>query len=292
MAKLKNVVISAADINEYLNSYSDFSFEIKAQKELVNLGFQCQHGGTYEDPITGKSREFDIRATKRYESHESFIYRLCLSVECKNIRANSPLVIHCSPRTEKESYQDLIWSRIGKGSLTIQLFDRAFPCALRGDDCVYGTKDPVGKSCDQVGRRDDNKSEVVGSDGDVFEKISQAINSSYDLIRSSHYAADENETIVSNVVPVLVVPEGRLWTVWYDNSGEIVEGPAPVSTASYFIGKSWSVKGHTNTQYYRLSHLEIVELGHLSELVKKHADQEKFSSKVLRTNVSKRRDST
>lgn len=99
MAKLKNIEISASDINEYLDSYSDFSFEVKTQKELVNLGFQCQHGGTYEDPITGKSREFDIRATKRYEYHESFIYRLCLSVECKNIRANCPLVIHCSPRT-------------------------------------------------------------------------------------------------------------------------------------------------------------------------------------------------
>ena len=290
MAKLKNIEISAADINEYLNSYSDFSFEEKTQKELINLGFQCQHGGTYEDPITGKSREFDIRATKTFEYHESFHYRLCLSVECKNLRANYPLVLHCSPRTEKESYQDLVWSRIAKGGIAVQLFDRAFPCVLKGDDSVYGTKDPVGKSCDQVGRRDDNKAEVLSSDGDVFEKISQAINSSYDLIRSSHYAGDEDVTMVSNIVPVLVVPEGRLWTVWYDNSGEIVEGPAPVSAASYYIGKSWSVKGRTNTQHYRLSHLEIVEFGSLSELVKKQTNPDKFSSKVLRTNVSKKRD--
>lgn len=290
MAKLKNIGISAADIREYLNTYSDFSFEVKTKKELVSLGFHCQHGGTYEDPITGKSREFDIRAIKNYEDSKSFIYRLCLSVECKNIRANYPLVLHCSPRTEGESYQDLIWSRIAKGGIAVQLFDRAFPCGLPGDDSVYRVQDPVGKSCDQVGRRDDNKGEVLSSDGDVFEKISQAINSSYDLIRSSHYAGDEEVTVVSNVVPVLVVPDGRLWTVWYDNSGEIVEGPAPVSAASYYIGKKWSVKGRNNTQHYRLSHLEIVELGGLSELIKKQTDPDKFSSKVLRTNVSKRRD--
>ena len=290
MAKLKDIKISAADINEYLNSYSDFSFEVKTQKELINLGFQCQHGGTYEDPITGKSREFDIRATKRFEYHPNFIYRLCLSVECKNIRANYPLILHCSPRTEKESYQDLVWSRIAEGGIARQLFDRAFPCVLKGDDSVYAIKDPVGKSCDQVGRKDDKNAELLSSDGDVFEKISQAINSSYDLIRSSHYAGDEEVTIVSNVVPVLVVPNGRLWAVWYDNSGEIVEGPMPVSAASYYIGKTWSIKGHTNTQHYRLSHLEIVEFGSLPEFVNKQSSAEKFSSKVLRTNVTKKRD--
>ena len=37
-------------------------FELRVLKELTDLKLNCQHGGAYDDPITGKSREFDIRA--------------------------------------------------------------------------------------------------------------------------------------------------------------------------------------------------------------------------------------
>ena len=58
-SKLLPDPINQTDIEEYLNDYADFSFELRVLKELVDLKLQCQHGGTYDDPITGKSREFD-----------------------------------------------------------------------------------------------------------------------------------------------------------------------------------------------------------------------------------------
>jgi hypothetical protein len=36
-------------------------------KELGDLKLRCQHGGTYDDPVTGKSREFDIRALNQVQ---------------------------------------------------------------------------------------------------------------------------------------------------------------------------------------------------------------------------------
>ena len=65
MAKLKSDSMTRADLIEYLNGHSDFSFEIETLNALVELGFTCDHAGTYEDPATQKPREYDIRATLR-----------------------------------------------------------------------------------------------------------------------------------------------------------------------------------------------------------------------------------
>jgi hypothetical protein len=54
MSKLLTDPISQSDIEEYLKDYSDFSFELNVLNELQNLGLMCQHGGTYNDPLTGK----------------------------------------------------------------------------------------------------------------------------------------------------------------------------------------------------------------------------------------------
>ena len=81
MPKLKNDAISEIDLIEYLDSSSDFSFELSVLKMLRESNIGCEYGGLYEDPVTGKSREFDIRATKTISN-----YRVRLAVECKNIR--------------------------------------------------------------------------------------------------------------------------------------------------------------------------------------------------------------
>ena len=54
--------ITESDVKRYLNNYSDFSFELQVLKKFVDLGFKCSHSGTYEDPVTSKSRQYDIRA--------------------------------------------------------------------------------------------------------------------------------------------------------------------------------------------------------------------------------------
>lgn len=105
MAQLKSNPITQSDIEEYLAGQADFSFELRVLKELVDLGLICSHSGTYDDPITGKSREFDIRALLL--DQEKYL-RVHLSVECKNIRENFPMIVHCLKRKENESYNELV----------------------------------------------------------------------------------------------------------------------------------------------------------------------------------------
>ena len=282
MAKLKDEKINVQDVNEYLEKYSDFSFEIKVLKKLVSLGFQCEHSGTYEDPITKKTREFDIRAWKLDQLNEKTTFRFCLAVECKNLRENFPLVVHCLPRSEQESYQHLVWSKYPENFLN--LFSR-YGRRLRFDEqnTFYCTGALVGKSCDQVGRKAGQNNEITGSDSDVFDKISQAINSTYDLFRESHYACDEQNTVVSFILPILVVPNDRIWIVTYDHDGNVTDGPKISPSISYYIDKKWKVGGKSEQgiENYYISHLEIVQFNSLEKLIDDHQYNDRFSLKNI-----------
>src|SRR4051812_46650875 len=99
MAKTSQKEITAADLTNYLDSESDFAFEIRAIKELQKAG-EVLHGGTYMDTITGKPRQFDIRVTI---SKDRCVIRL--AVECKNLKKTFPLLVSCLPRSDDEAFQ-------------------------------------------------------------------------------------------------------------------------------------------------------------------------------------------
>lgn len=274
MAKLKQTPIYKNDIKEYLNKYSDFSFEVKTLRKLVELGFGCHHGGTYEDPVTGKARQFDIRASRELNRDREVVIKLSFSVEVKNLRTNFPLVVHCMPRQKNESFIDLVWSRNLKSGIRLDpKSDHSERVTVVGDGCPYPEKEPVGKSCDQIGKRPSD-GELIGSDQDVFDKISQSINASFDLITYAHYASDGNIDVISLVVPVLVIPAGTLWTIWYDNNGNIEQGPELASSIEYYINKSWLVgnERYEREKRYWLSHIEIVDIKGMRNLVEKYSN--------------------
>lgn len=279
MAKLKDTAISKEDINEYLQNYSNFSFEIYALRKFISAGFSCQHAGTYEDPVTKKTREFDIRARKYIELDAALHLNICFSVECKNLRDNFPLVVHCMPRDESECYLDLIWS--SDPNHYFPPYQRSQRISIEGDKCPYGRLDPVGKSCDQVGRRASQNEELIGNDADVFDKISQAINSSYDLVEQGHYASEKDVDVVTLVVPVLVVPDERIWTIWYNHSGGIEQESTLASNIEYFLEKNWLV-GNPPNEYqinYCLSHMEIVQLSAIENMVEKYCNNRTITTK-------------
>ena len=282
--KLLDQRIEKDDIEGYLNSYSDFSFEVKVLKIFTSLGFDCEHSGTYEDPITKKTREFDIRAWNIFNLNENTTFRLGMAVECKNIRENFPLVVHCMPRTEGEAYHHIVWSHMPSDPYMLPAFFKYGQRVRLGkNETVYAVGEPVGKSCDQVGRRASQSGEIIGSDSDVFDKISQSLNSTYEILRSSHYAGDRESTVISFILPVLVVPNGRIWVVSYDIDGNITEGPNIVSRIPYYIDKSWEIGGDSQelAVWYYMSHLEIVEIDYINELIEIHTKNERYSLKNL-----------
>src|SRR5438132_1668631 len=105
MAKLKLEPITRNDLVEFLCGFSDFSFEVKVLNTLAGIGFTCEHGGSYDDPVMKKPRQFDIRAT--WNIGRLF---LRLAVECKNLRCNFPLLITCLPRRDEESFYEIVYS--------------------------------------------------------------------------------------------------------------------------------------------------------------------------------------
>ena len=92
MAKIRDQPITSAEIEKYLNSQDDFALEMQVYSLASSLEYQVSHGGTYEDPITKKPRQYDIRAF--VERNER---RVDLAIECKSLKQSYPLVVSRIP---------------------------------------------------------------------------------------------------------------------------------------------------------------------------------------------------
>lgn len=267
MAILRNNPIAESDLEEYLNSYSDFSFELEVLNKLIGLGFVCEHSGTYDDPITNKSREFDIRAL-----YTKGAMRLCLSVECKNLHNNFPLITHCLQRRRNESYNEILCTydpeKASNNSFSPSpLKEFARSIRLPSGNTLYQKGDYVAKSTDQVGRKQDGT--IISTDGDIFDKISQAVNSAYGLISEAQYIEIVTHSYFSLIFPVLVIPDNTLWQVKYDEKGIRHGKPEKINRVSYFIDKEWSTGGIQSITY-SISHLEIATFSELENFVSNH----------------------
>lgn len=242
MPKLDSKPINKNDLIDYLSSTDDFRFEIDVFRSCVQCDRSAEHGGTYQDPVTGKDRQFDIRM--------KLVRGTCvlrLAVECKNLKPNYPLLISRVPRRREEAYHEAI--RVGRDAL----FSYTFPPA----DTVYNKGELVGKSTTQVGRTTNN--EITSGDADVYDKWSQALASSLDLLwlGSHEPEARESEFVTTVVLPVLVVADDTLWAVDYSPTGELTEEPRQLSDCTIFIGKKYSFSTSRYLIEHRLSHLHV-----------------------------------
>jgi hypothetical protein len=269
MAKLKPDAITDADLIEYLNKYSDFAFEVKVLNSLVASGFHCEHGGTYDDPATSKPREFDIRATKTFYNR----LFLRLAVECKNLKENCPLLVSCLPRRRDEAFYEVVYSvdpatdpiDESKGTIPAML-SISQTLRLNGFQTMYRADEPVGKSCDQIGRLQNG--DLSGSDADIYDKWAQALSSAHDLtwLACNDGRDRASDPALSTVFPIVVVPDGRLWVTHFDKDGNRVQDPKQVERCPYFIGRPYFHRGLISGQM-TLSHLEFVTYSGLTNFV-------------------------
>lgn len=241
MAKKPDAPIKEADLQEFLKTQADFTFEMRVLKALRDL--ECEHGGTYRDPIAEKVRQFDIRAKR-----SGGAFHLRLAVECKNLRPARPLLLHAVARRETEAYHEVIVRREHQ---------YAWPESKRitAYEAAYQPGEFVGKATDQVGRKQDGS--FLSSDDEVFDKITQAVNGSRDLVAAAEGGASPFQAHA--IIPMLVVPDGMLWQVEYADDGAIARGPTQLATATLFLKRAWgfdrALAGYFS---YSISHLEIV----------------------------------
>lgn len=279
MAKLSGNAIIQSDLTEYLSNFSDFSFEISVLKMLRDNGLTCEHGGHYEDPVTGKSREFDIRATKTIQNR-----RIRLAVECKNIRENFPILISCLHRHESESYHSVVrlQDQSQQSSLIPNLHDcRAKQFKIKSNNSFYKVSEPVGKSTAQVGKNA-HDGEITSNDSELYEKWGQCLSSASDLVSDVYFDGRTEKTpYLSSVFPFVVVPNGRLWSCLYDDRGNLIQPPMQTERVSCFIDKSYELGPAVAQTTFNISHLEVVTYDGMLKFIDDHLKTLEGISKIF-----------
>jgi hypothetical protein len=252
MTASSNNPITEFDLNEFVDKNSDFAFEMRTMNEFASLDCRGQHSGTYRDPVSGKARQFDLRL-RRYSGD----FLLAIAAECKNLQPNFPLLVSAVPRTNDESYHDVIRFR----EAHTYRFSRAE--TISANESRYRPHSMVGKKIDQV-KRTEPKQALVSDDSATFDKCNQAVNSCRDLVQEM--ANFPRIPSLRVVIPVLVVPTGTLFQVDYSVDGDKVVTPRKVPHSTLFLGQEWETEGFNTPLKYRISHLEIVTFDALEKI--------------------------
>jgi hypothetical protein len=179
-----------------------------------------------------------------------------LSVECKNIRDNYPFVAHCVTRKERESYTELIHAF--EPDYTSPATSSSAKVVRNPQHNLYPKGNYVAKSTDQVGREVGGRNEITATDGGIFEKISQAINSAKDLVWEAYAKDTDKSEYLTLVCPVLIIPDSVLWQVKYTDDGSRIGPPELTDHVTYYIGHEWTVGVPPYEISYSMSHLEIL----------------------------------
>ena len=256
----ENTIIDENHLLDFLkNNDQDFTFELKVL-QMINsfknkLNIETTFGGFYIDPVTKKTRQFDIRVEINL-----LINRIKLAIECKNLRKYYPLLIYLLKRKRNECYHNMI--NIGPG--IFEIIENKQPYTYYKEGKI------VGKKLTQVGK---SINEFISSDSDIFEKWSQSISSAYDLI---NIPFKENKTFV---IPILVVPDNTLWGAIYEDDGKLIDKPKKLDDCEYFIGKDYEIDP---LGYYSISHLHIYTLTGLNNFLSKFKNSDNLITEYIK----------
>jgi hypothetical protein len=279
MAKVRDSSITVEDVKEYLATQDDFALELFVYNQARTLGLNATHGGTYEDPVTKKPRQYDVRAWIEDRNR-----RIDLAIECKSLRPSYPLLVSRIRRIAAESYHQIVYSfKRERGMLDINLdLVPARSVTLREDNSIYPERDYVGKSTSQIGRTE--RGDFVSGDAEVFEKWSQALSSADELISDAtyHYERSEKKVFLTAVLPILVISDGTLWVADYSDEGVLESEPKQVDEALLYVGREYSRPVGIS---FNVSHLHVLTKCGVSAFLKKVVEPPGMWSAIFRTKV-------
>lgn len=246
---------------------------MQVKRTLKEVFYDVNHSGHYIDPTTRKPREYDFRLRLSSENV------VCgFAIEAKNIKPNFPLVVSCVPRSREESWlgvSEIFSDEPVHHALTIahNRYQNTFHLSQVGiypqGEKVGRTVEQIGKVLEQVGK--DKIETLTSLDTDIYEKWGQALASLHDIVGDfSNFVAKkgEYEKCLGVAVPLVVVPDETLWSLTYDELGNIIETPNRIDKVSYFcdaVIKDGKIPfPHPD---YRVSHLEFVTISKLNERI-------------------------
>jgi hypothetical protein len=252
-----NKPLSPKEISDFVDHRDDLALERFAYKTLLSTGWWANHGGFYRDPLLDKYRQFDVQGgmdRPRDLSRPTLpTTGIRVAAECKNVDPRFPIVISRVPRALNESYHCLLQRVIEGGALQDVRVIRSTATHSK----PYHPDQPVGKSILQY-QRDPNAKPPE----DPFSKWSQALSSCASLIQRAFTDARVNPVAADLcfIFPALVVADGGLWTVDYDENGARGE-PQLADEATFFLGQDYDVHPIQDRGKYGVSHLHIYTKG-------------------------------
>jgi hypothetical protein len=299
------VPVTEQHLEKFLNSQSSsFEFELKTLRILREAGFSCEHSGFYTDPQTGKLRQFDIRARKKhhltYGTNEAKGY-IAAAIECKHLKPTYPLVAYRTPRTSFESFHDVfstnkyeVFATSKKDLVSVLVTGdptRRTTLRIRNLASTYRPGEPVARSFEQVGVTEISEKDTVRTrfdteSNEMYDKYSQAINQGTSLVLEQQgigvlldSAAVARQRIITGhdllvgIVPIVVVPDGTLWAVDYDDDGNRSMLPSPQKNISMFLDREISARSGL---FFSFSHIEFCTISSLVErLTQLHGTNDK-----------------
>ena len=251
----------AEAISRFVDSSDDLALELAVYRAFKSSGWGANYGHFYWDSVMEKPRQFDVQGWKDLQKNPSTpslpTTGIRIAAECKNIDLNFPVIVSRVPRTETESYHCLIW-RILRGPMGEAGAVRVIKSSER-DQKPYHVDAPVGKSILQYSTKEKDRDK--GRPGeDPYAKWSQALASCASLVRQVYREAFSFRTApdLCFIMPALVIPDGGLWTVDYDQDGVRSE-PALADNATFFVGRDYEVTDVPGSveQKYWVSHLHL-----------------------------------
>jgi hypothetical protein len=230
--------LTGKDLRAYLATQDDFAFEREIFTHAKGFGLQVQHAGLYEDQLSEKFRQFDLRAIKVNGNH-----RIRLAIECKSLTPSFPLLVSCVPRPSDEVYHEIICSP----AATVE----------RKTAGLYPENEPVGKAMRQVAKTEDGG--FSSTDKELFDKYQQALASCADQIRQAVQEAQPRRTrdTFAAILPVLVVPDGTLWMARYSSRGSLESDPQPAAEVTFYLGRPYPIPFEP-LRAFTISHLHIM----------------------------------
>ena len=259
---LKDEPLTKEDILRFVKEQSsDFAFEMEILRMVTQIcgPEKTKWGGLYCDPNTKKQREFDIVTEKVFSRNQ----RAKLAIECKHLSENCPLVIFCTPRTEKENVlSQLNWI---DHSPTTYFSHYASKTGKAYD--FYPVGKHVGRSLKQIGKDSQNGLKSIKGDSEIYDKWSQALSSSHNMLEEVLLRGTLDKMAQILFLPIVVVPDKTLWQVKYSDNGVLDGEPEQVDSIDYWVDVSYSFLGKFEELNFQISHLHFLTKTGLQALI-------------------------
>jgi hypothetical protein len=267
MPKLRDKPIDATDLREYLSTQDSFDLELFVYRTGRSAGLQLTHGGSYEDPVTKKARQYDIRAFSERENK-----RIDLAIECKSLNPSYPLLVSRIPRSNEESYHQIVHAHDpvpGPSGLVVPITDSNDVLTIGSGLGLYAPAEMVGKSTAQVGRTEHG--DIKAEDGEVYSKRAQALASASELVSNAIDAHKRHgvSSFRTLVLPFVVVSDDTLWVADYSDDGKLLGDPKLADDTTVFVGHQY---GEAFIPTYTFTHLHFCTRSRIADLFGKIAN--------------------